>query len=60
MEISKVSLLILMVLVMFLAANHGAKAQELHGVLATYNMLQPGAHKLEHADREHILCHVGC
>ncbi|RLM58911.1 pathogenesis-related protein PR-4-like [Panicum miliaceum] len=41
MEVSKVSLLILMVLVMFLAANDGAKGQEAHGVLATYNLYNP-------------------
>ncbi|KAJ1277237.1 hypothetical protein BS78_05G280100 [Paspalum vaginatum] len=41
MEVSRVSLLILMASVMLLAACDGAKAQEAHGVLATYNMYNP-------------------
>ncbi|WVZ52076.1 LOW QUALITY PROTEIN: hypothetical protein U9M48_003169 [Paspalum notatum var. saurae] len=37
----RVSLLILMSSVVLLAACDGAKAQEAHGVLATYNMYNP-------------------
>ena len=37
----KLSLLIVLALVIFLAANHGVKAQEAHGVLATYNLYNP-------------------